>query len=184
MKSIPTWLAVAVALLAFNGCARVEKVRAIEGDKEVPYDSLGTLEVKQKAYRVNPSAAFWTGVEIATLTFADTPSRGEHYKKFLRRKLQKLAGKRYDADAVINVKYWPNPESGNFPDGYIYARGEMIQYHHFPKEPTQSSLSANTKIQPEQRIPSIPPGTMRVSPKMKNPPPLRTFMNTPKTRKA
>lgn len=140
MKSITSWMLVTALLVVCNGCARVEKVKAVEGGTESPYHSLGTIEVKEKAYRFNPAAAFWTGVEITTLTFADTPSRGEHYKKFLRKKLEKVANKRYDADAVINVQYWPDPESSNFPDGYVYARGEMIQYRRFPGESTQGSM--------------------------------------------
>ena len=137
MKAIRIGLGIFAMLVVFNGCSRVEKVRATEEGKGIPYDSLGTVEVKEKAYRLTPSAAFWTGVEITTLTFADTPSRGEHYKKYLRMKLEKVADKRYNADAVINVHYWPDPESNSFPDGYIYARGEMIRYQRFPKEPTQ-----------------------------------------------
>lgn len=140
MKSIIAGMVIVMMSVVCNSCARVEKVKAVEGGTESAYQSLGTLEVKEKTYRFNPDAFFWTGVEITTLTFADTPSRGEHYKKFLRKKLEKVANKRYNADAVINVQYWPDPESSNFPDGYIYARGEMIQYRRFPSESTQGSV--------------------------------------------
>lgn len=133
-----------MTLSTFTGCARIEKVKAIEGTKDLPYESIGTLEVKEKALTATPASAFWTGVEVTTLTFAKTPSRGELYKKSLRSKLAQLARRKYGADAVINVNYWPDPDSKSFPRGYIYARGEMIRYEHFPgtdpslaPEPTQ-----------------------------------------------
>ena len=132
MKAISIFVSLMVTLSALTGCARIEKVSAIEGTKEIPYQSLGTLEVKQKAYTATPTSAFWTGVEVTTLTLANTPSRSNLYKNSLRTKLARLARKKYGADAVINVQYWPDPESKSFPQGYLYARGEMIRYEHFP----------------------------------------------------
>jgi len=49
--------------------------------------------------------------------------------------LMKAAKSSYGADAVINVEYWPDPESEGFPrGGTIYARGEMVRYLEFPGE--------------------------------------------------
>ncbi len=128
-----------IVLLALLGgaCARTEKIRAIEGGNDTPYQSLGTLEIKERAYYVTPRHAFWTGVELVTLSFADTPSRGDNYKTYLRKKLARLAHRRYRADSVINVHYWPDPESKSFPGGYVYARGEMIKYQRFPTDTVQ-----------------------------------------------
>lgn len=132
---------IAIALGTGSSCARVERVKAMEGEKPVPYESLGILEVKEKARLLTPEGTFWTGVEIATLSFAKTPTRGTHYKKYLRRKLARIADRKYQADAVINVQYWPDPEAGGFPDGFIYARGEMIRYESFPSEAPQQPTS-------------------------------------------
>ncbi len=123
-----------ISLFLMQGCARVEKVRAMEGDFKAPYDSLGTLEVKTKAPYLTLGGSFWTSVEAVSLGVAKTPSRGEHYKRRLRSKLAKIASRRYSADAVIKVIYWPDPESKRFPDGSIHARGEMIRYRSFPSE--------------------------------------------------
>lgn len=141
MKHSTIWWILGALILA-GGCARTERVKAVEGDKSLAYESLGTLEIKEKAYALNPSNAFWTSVEVATLSFARTPSRGEHYKRLLRKKLAKVADSKYDADAVINVHYWPDPESKKFPDGYVYARGEMIRYHSFPGDAPQPAPPA------------------------------------------
>ncbi|MCM8776246.1 MAG: hypothetical protein NC930_07875 [Candidatus Omnitrophica bacterium] len=127
-----------VLLLAISlvlcGCARTQKVKAMEGTVSVPYESLGTLEVKQQIPQVNADDILWTGVEVVTLTLAPTPSRAERYKKDLRSKLARVARKEYAADALINVTYWPDPSSKGFPKGYLYARGEMIRYQKFPAE--------------------------------------------------
>ena len=112
--------------------------RSVEGDITTPYESLGTLEVKQMAPLVSPRGVLWTGVKLATLGFAKTPSRGDHYKSFLRSELSYLAKSRYGADKVINVTYWPDPQSFAFPHGLIYARGEMIRYSRFPPSAKQA----------------------------------------------
>lgn len=138
MKVPQSFLLIILLMPFATGCSRVEKVRAIEGPKDIPYKSLGTLEIKERAHYVTPRHTFWSGVELATLTFADTPSRGDSYKKYLREKLARIARKRYRADFVINVHYWPDPESKSFPQGYIYARGEMIKYERFPGDSAQA----------------------------------------------
>ncbi|MBI3317150.1 MAG: hypothetical protein HYZ85_04010 [Candidatus Omnitrophica bacterium] len=128
------FLALWVVMSSLSACIRTERVRAIEGSEGVlPYQSLGTLEIKQKAPYVTPGGILFTGIEVATLTFAKTPSRGDHYKRTLRAELAEVASKSYGADKVVNVEYWPDPDSGSFPDGYVYARGEMVRYHRFPK---------------------------------------------------
>ena len=132
MNKRQTFLVFLVIAAAVSGCARVEKVRALEGDKDVAYDSLGTLEVKRRVPFVRPTGILWSGVEVLTLSLAKTPSRADQYKKSLRSKLAQKAKKRYGADGVIKVEYWPDPASSRFPEGYLYARGEMIRYRKFP----------------------------------------------------
>lgn len=115
-----------------TGCARTAKVTAVEGGTDIPYESLGTLEVREKVSRVSAAGAWYTGVEVVTLSLADTPARDERYKKKLRDLLAERAKTRYQADGVIGVRYWPDPSMDTFPQGYVYARGEMIKYTRFP----------------------------------------------------
>ena len=115
-----------------GGCTRLEKVKVAEEETGLPYDSLGNLEVQTKAYTVTPLATFWNSIELLTLTFAPTPSRGERYKRTLRSKLVRHAREHYGAHQVIHVTYWPDPESRSFPEGVLHARGEMIRFRSFP----------------------------------------------------
>ncbi len=124
---------VAVLVFILAGCTHVQRVKAVEGGKDVPYDSLGTLQVSTKA-KLSPEGMFWKGIEGLTLTFAKTPSSAELYKRTLRAKLARKAHREYGADDVIQVTFWPDPESGKFPDGLVYARGEMVRYKPFPAE--------------------------------------------------
>lgn len=120
-----------VVTLLMAGCTRAHKVYSFEGDTAVPYASLGTIEVDITAKKLTPSSLAWGGVEVATLSLAQTPSSGEQYKASLRKELARRAEKYYGADAVINVEYWPDPSLESFPEGKIYARGEMIKYEKF-----------------------------------------------------
>ena len=52
-------------------------------------------------------------------------------KRLLDGKLVKAAKKRYNAEAVVNVQYWPDLSSEKFPQGKVYARGEMVRYKRF-----------------------------------------------------
>ena len=118
-----------VAMVLWAGCARVEKVKAVEGDRTTtPYESLGTLEVKEKARFISFSNVLG--------------GAAEHYKKSLRAKLADTARTHYGADGVIKVEYWPDPQSKRFPYGYIYARGEMIKYRKFPASTSSEEPSA------------------------------------------
>lgn len=139
----PLTLIAILILPAALGCARVEKFQAIEGDKDIPYESLGTLEVNTKATRLNTRSFFWTSTEVMTLGLANTPGRGDHYKEMLKSKLVDKAKQRYGADAVIKVQYWPDPDSDGFAHGLIYARGEMIKYTSFPEAPAVTSAAPN-----------------------------------------
>jgi len=130
------------AALPLSGCARTEKVRALDGELGVPYESLGTLEVKHKTRRFSPQNIGYAGVEAASLTLADTPAREDRYKNILRSKLVRIARDRYGAEAVINVKFWPEPSSTVFPEGNIYARGEMVRYVRFPA--SRMAAASNT----------------------------------------
>ncbi len=111
--------------------ARAQAVRAVEGDISTPYKTIGTLEVK-----CNTGGLAGIGkksLQVLSLGAYDASS-GESYRERLKTKLVKKASKHYGANAVINVHYWPNPDSGSFPNNTIYARGEMVRYTKFPSE--------------------------------------------------
>ena len=132
------WIVLLIAVMPILGlgCVQAEKVRALEQDSlSVPYDSIGTLEVKTKARGNYPTHVWNATAEAVSLGHAETYySQLETYKTQLRRKLAVTADKRYDADAVINVKFWPDLDLKEFADGFIYARGEMVRYKRFPDE--------------------------------------------------
>ena len=118
-----------VMLFPMSGYARVvEPVRALEGDISIPYTPIGTLEVKKKVNSLGVKT-----LQILTLG-AYQPFSAANYRQTLKDMLAKKAGKFYGANAVIHVHYWPDPESGSFPKGTIYARGEMVRYTPFPAE--------------------------------------------------
>jgi len=130
------WVLAVTLSWAGMGCARVEKVVAQEGDLDAPYYSIGVIEVREKAKRLTGARLAAVGAEIATLTRADTVTQSEQYLAALRRKLADIARRKYGAHAVIHVEYWPDPASKGFPEGYIYARGEMVRYQTFALPPS------------------------------------------------
>ncbi len=130
MKRVLT-LFLFVLLVPISAYARTEPVRATEGDITVPYTPLGTLEVKKKVGGVSDLG--WGALRVMTLGFYKS-SPGERYRQALRALLVHKAAKHYGANAVIHVKYWPNPDSGIFPKGILYARGEMVRYKPFPEQ--------------------------------------------------
>lgn len=127
--------------ICVGGCSRTQQVRATQTGSGLPYTSLGTLEVKETAGLITGPQTFWSGVKVLSLGLADTPRRSTLYEKTLKQRLEKLSRLTYDADAVINVRYWPDLESSSFPDGLIYARGEMIRYKRFPQESSSEPLA-------------------------------------------
>jgi len=130
------WITVLILAVScsFLGCSRTQKVTAYETGSEIAYVHLGTLEVQEKAQDMDPRHAMMQGLEVATLTLADSPSRAEIYKASLRKKLAEVAKRKYGAHAVIHVTYWPDPSMDKFPEGKVFARGEMIRYKPFPEK--------------------------------------------------
>ena len=143
----------AVLLSVMTGCTHVERVKAIEGDASIPYDSLGTLEVKMSVPVLTSEQFYWTPVELLTLGFAHSPSQADSYKRLLQNELVKKARSNYDADAVIHVEYWPDLSSKKFPSGEMLARGQMIRYKRFPKSNADESSTA----EPEDASAAPPP---------------------------
>lgn len=108
---------VGMAALEMFGCTVMhQKIQATEGDTVMAYDPMGMVEVKIRA----------------DLSSSRLYPAGERYKRILRSNLAAKAAADYKADSVIKVEYWPEPAQGNFPDGHVYGRGEMIRFRKFP----------------------------------------------------
>lgn len=122
------WIALLPCLFLITGCSRAEKVVAVESGASAAYESLGSLVVKEKAKDLWDLEAKKLLVETVTLSMADTGTRAEMFRRALSTRLAESARKKYGAHAVINVTYWPDPAGTEFPEGEIFARGEMIRY--------------------------------------------------------
>ena len=115
------WIWVLLAGFAVSGCTHIDKVRTTEGDLSIPYESMGTLEVK-----------------IRTRSLGSTSP--EKRKAMLDDKLSQESKKHFAPDALIHATYWPDLQSRSFPGGYMYARAEMVRYKPFPEpEPAEES---------------------------------------------
>ncbi len=89
---------------------------------EQPYQSLGAIESK-----VPNKHGF---VKFATFGLVQKRAY-ERMTRQLNKKLLKQARKKYGADAIANVTYWPAPDSGEAVD-YLYGRAEMVRFKKFP----------------------------------------------------
>lgn len=135
LKLYAAFLPLVIILAA--GCSRSSRVIAVEtGTPDASYQSLGSLQVVENAKDLWDQEAGRFLLEASTLTLADTGERAEMFRKALKDRLAETASKKYGADAVIHVTYWPDPESESFPEGNLYARGEMIRYIQYPKAAT------------------------------------------------
>ncbi len=127
MKGLQIAVLVFIFTASLTGCTHTEKVRAISGEVSQPFDSLGAVEVR---ISTNPWAPGNWGhffKELFTLTLADTS-----YETRLKKKLVKESNK-FKADQIVKVTFWPDLNTVKFPDGKVYARGEMIRYRRFPE---------------------------------------------------
>jgi len=130
-KSLAVMSVLIVLGFIFTGFSKAQKVIATQNDLTEPYESLGQIEVDRDV----PSMSLQRGVqrlgEWVTFGKYDMPNQKEYLKGLLDEKLIKSAKKRYSAEAVIKVQYWPDLSSKKFPSGKIYAKGEMVRYKRF-----------------------------------------------------
>ena len=117
-----------ILTVAFTGCMHTEKRRAVTEESSQPFESLGVLEVHIKTNTWAPSNLGNFFKELFTLSFGDTS-----YETRLKKKLIKESDK-FNADQVVKVTFWPDLNLNQFPDGKVYARGEMIRYRRFPPQ--------------------------------------------------
>lgn len=135
MKALKGILGFLILAALVTGCAHKDKLRAVEGDIETPYESLGTVEVHVSTNPLKPTNAIWFWKKVFTLGFGDTS-----WETRLKRNLIKKAKKHWDVDQIIKVTYWPDPALNKFPKAQIFARGEMVHYKRFP-EPEPSPIA-------------------------------------------
>lgn len=118
MKKITLFL---VLFFAVSGAAFADSERILPYVSQ-PYDSLGSIEL-----RVGNTHSYLKYMTAGLL-------RKRAYKRMTRqldKKLLKEARKKYGADAIANVIYWPSPDSGETVD-YLYGRAEMVRFKKFP----------------------------------------------------
>lgn len=134
MKCSWALVSIMVVFLGMNaGCSSTEKVVAIQGDFSKPYESLGTIEVDRRAPRIQSRRIFGQVWEWITFGYVENISQEAYLQGLLNKKILKAAQKNHQAEAVIQMKYWPDLSSPEFPQGLIYAKGEMIRHKRFPE---------------------------------------------------
>jgi len=132
MKYSWALMLVVVMLLGMNaGCSRTQKVVAMQGDLGKPYESLGSLEVDRKAPWIPYRRIFGQIGEWLTFGHAENISREAYLQGLLNKKILKAAKKNHQAEAVIHMQYWPDLNAKKFPQGLVYAKGEMVRYKRF-----------------------------------------------------
>lgn len=114
-----------------TGCSRVQKVIATQEGMTASYESLGVLEVNRKAPSLQCKRFFGKILEWVTFGHYKNVSQEVYLQRLLDKKLIKDAKKTHHAERVINVKYWPDLKAKKFPQGLIYAKGEMVRYKRF-----------------------------------------------------
>lgn len=127
MKNSISVLSILLLGLSFSliSCAKSHVVES----PETAYDSLGVLELKVAKDR---GAAKY-------LTFGMVRHHSyEAMTRKLRKQLAAEARKKYGADAVTNITFWPKEDSRE-EFYYLYGRGEMIRYRKFSSAPPVSA---------------------------------------------
>lgn len=95
-----------------------------------PYESLGYLE-----HKISTSRSF-----VKAITFGIVRRKAfEKMARKLDKGLLKEARRKYGADAISNITYWPSPESQT-PIDYLYGRAEMIRFKKFPVAEKQAEV--------------------------------------------
>lgn len=138
--------------LLFSGCAKTSKITIYDQTTPpLPYEKIGTLEVKEKAYRFRSQDLVHAPLEVVSIGFYPSPSGADKLKGALNDHLLHDAKKFYRADAIINVTYWPELSSASFPDGWAHAKGEMIKFLPFAEKKTSEveSLHSESVVIPD-----------------------------------
>lgn len=89
-----------------------------------PYEVTGQIEVEVDPFAPHPLEDCITILSIGLIRW----QKGHFIKQKIRNKIKEKA-KNYSADAVVNVKYFPDPaESSYLRNGVYVGKGDMIRY--------------------------------------------------------
>ena len=124
-------------VLVFLAAAPVQAgLEVLEAVAPAPHEKVVHVQVSVPSQATTGSWIFAKSlVKLFSLGFAKGPPRADHVKYLLRLRLKQVAFK-YKADAVSEVRYYPDPNSPSFLRSKRYfARGALIQYRLFPEAP-------------------------------------------------
>ncbi len=133
MKRFSLLVMLMAVVLISAGCGRTQKVIATQDGFSAPHESLGGVEVSREAPMIQSKRLFGQLWQWATLGHYQNIAQEAYLQGLLNKKLIKAAKKTHQAEQVIDVKYWPELSAKKFPQGLIYAKGEMIRYKRFPE---------------------------------------------------
>lgn len=107
------------------------EVKILNDTPPAAYEKIADLEV-----RVKVPGKSWGNQAKEIITFGkyNSPAQAERIKEKLRERLKQKA-KHFKADAIANVRYYPDPEKETFFRGdEVYARGTLVKFPVFPAE--------------------------------------------------
>lgn len=134
MKRVFSLMLVVVMLFSVNaGCSRTQKVVVMQAEVSEPYETIGKIEVDRSVPRIQYRRVFGQLWEWMTFGHSDNLSSEAYLKGLLDEKMLRSAKKDYKAEAIIHAEYWPDLSAKKFPQGRIYAKGDMIRYKRFPE---------------------------------------------------
>ncbi|MBU9888696.1 MAG: hypothetical protein KTQ49_02355 [Candidatus Omnitrophica bacterium] len=128
-SKIPVWGLVLLCVLSL-GFSRVLGVIVTQRGASIvaSYDSLGWVEASRKAPLIQYRRVGGTLLQWASFGYFRNPSQEVYLQGLLNKALVKAAKKTAGVDAIINTEYWPSLNAGQFPQGRIHARGEMVRF--------------------------------------------------------
>ncbi len=121
------WIRVAAFLILplISSCAWPKQDAVLEGDATRPYTLLGELELKEPF-------TYHSYYGLSDSDIMTNPIFKPTVEK-LRKRLAHEA-KKHGANALIEVRFWPESNPGKISEEYVYARAKMIKYAPFPDE--------------------------------------------------
>lgn len=119
-------LAVALVAVLAGGCAYAPKrLHLYRTDIEEPYTRLGAIEVKLDPWAYyRPDQYLWQLLSLGLYV----PKRDPEFVKMQIDSELKRKARKFGADAVIKVEYYPDPQKELFKTGDLFAKGEMILF--------------------------------------------------------
>lgn len=131
-RSMVLMLVLVMLFSGSTGCSQAHKVIATQGGISEPSESIGSIEVERQVPRIAYRRIFGQLWEWITFGRSENISREAYLQGLLNKKMLKAAKNVYNAEAVIHTEYWPDLTEKKFPQGRVYAKGDMVRYKRFP----------------------------------------------------